>query len=324
MTGRFENEREIELRCEEKVKKMPSYVSRWYLNLKASRKTAATRRDYINKIYNFLSSIKENVNDVSPQDINEESVTKYFLSIQTKKTLNGDEYTSDSYQDTVWCCLDNFLGYLNNTKIIPNNYIKLIEKPKNRDLERINEKRVLLTENDFKKILNAVDEERSEYIRKRDRAILLTFMNTGMRETALTEILMQDFDYLNKKLYVVDKGSKRHTYDMNEQFVDAIFEWIAVCPFLEDRHMFLTQQGDKMSISTVKYLVYKYTERALGKPLSPHKLRAGYCSILYNKTHDIEFVRRAVGHSNVSTTQRYIVTAEEEKRRAAEIMGSIL
>ena len=79
-----------------------------------------------------------------------------------------------------------------------------------------------------------------------------------------------------------------------------------------------------MSASTIKYLVYKYTERALGKALSPHKLRAGYCSILYNQTHDIEFVRRAVGHANVATTQRYIVTNGSEKKKVAEIMGSLL
>ncbi|MEE3416989.1 MAG: site-specific integrase, partial [Prevotella sp.] len=58
--------------------------------------------------------------------------------------------------------------------------------------------------------------------------------------------------------------------------------------------------------------------------LSPHKLRSGFCSIMYSKTHDIEFVRRAVGHSNVATTQRYIVTNKDEKKKSAEIMESIL
>ena len=325
MTGRFENEKNIEKRCEEKVKNMPSYVARWYYNLKASRKTAATRMDYVNKIYHFLSSINENVCDILLEDINEESVTRYYLSVQTKQTIRGEEFTSDSYQYSVWCCLDSFFTYLVNTNLIPTNYIRIIDKPKNRDLERINEKRILLKEDDFKKILSIVEEEKSEYIRKRDYAILMTFMNTGIRETALTEIMMHDFDYVNHKIYIVDKGGKRHTFDLNQKFVDAIFEWLAVCPYHADnRHMFLTQSGDKMSASTIKYLVYKYTERALGKALSPHKLRAGYCSILYNQTHDIEFVRRAVGHANVATTQRYIVTNGSEKKKVAEIMGSLL
>ena len=71
-------------------------------------------------------------------------------------------------------------------------------------------------------------------------------------------------------------------------------------------------------------MIQKYTEQALGKPLSPHKLRAGFCSILYSKTHDIEFVRRAVGHSNIATTTRYIVTDGSERRKASKLLRDIL
>ena len=88
--------------------------------------------------------------------------------------------------------------------------------------------------------------------------------------------------------------------------------------------LFVDKDGDRVTRSTIDNIVNKYTKAALGKPLSPHKLRAGFCSIMYNKTHDIEFVRRAVGHSNISTTQRYIVTSKEEKRKASEIMDKIL
>ena len=45
----------------------------------------------------------------------------------------------------------------------------------------------------------------------------------------------------------------------------------------------------------------------LGYKISPHSLRTAFCTILYKKTGDIEFVRRAVGHSSIETTQRYIV-----------------
>ena len=59
------------------------------------------------------------------------------------------------------------------------------------------------------------------------------------------------------------------------------------------------------------------------RELSPHKIRGGDVSILYKETGDAEFCRRAVGHSNIATTQRYITTGGEEKKRAAEIMSFI-
>ena len=71
-------------------------------------------------------------------------------------------------------------------------------------------------------------------------------------------------------------------------------------------------------------MIIETTEIALGRRLSPHKLRAGLCSILYDETHDIEFVRRAIGHSNVATTSRYIHTNEDEKQKASNIMEKLL
>lgn len=325
MTGRFLNDRNIEKQNDEKMSGMPSYVEGWYLNLKAGRKTAMTCRDYLVKINRFLSSINPDVKNVKLEDINELSVTKYFLSIQTKRTPAGLVYTSDSYQDTVWCCLDSFLGYLYDSGLIEKNYIKRIDKPKNHDLDRINERRILLTEDDFKKMLKAVETEKRDFIRKRDYAILLVFMTTGMRESALTEIMIRDFDYMAKKLSIVDKGGRRHTYNLTEKTYLAIFDWLTVKepdPFLD--YLFISSNKTKMHVNTVANVVRKYSKIGLGYEISPHKLRSGYCSILYNKTGDIEFVRRAVGHSRVDTTQRYIVTKGSEKEKAAEIMEGLL
>ena len=144
--------------------------------------------------------------------------------------------------------------------------------------------------------------------------------------------MLSDINLDKKTLEVVDKGSKHHDYVLNDDMVRVLSQWVAVrSRFRTSRGMdpvdtgnlSEANRGNRMHQDTVSNVVKKYTQRALGKSLSPHKLRAGYCSILYNKTHDIEFVRRAVGHANVATTQRYIVTAGEEKRRAAEIIESI-
>ena len=328
MNGRLENELKIEKQNEAKVAEMPYYVGRWYMNMKASRKTAATCRDYLKKIHNFLSFINSDVKNVTPNDITEEIVTAYFLSIQTKRQ-NGDlVYTSDSYQCTVWCCLNNFLGYLDHAKLIDTNYILNINKPKNRDLERINADRIMLTADDFKKILGAIDREEDVMLRARNKAIILLFMNTGMRKTALSTIMLEDIDFDNHTLVVIDKGSKRHEYKLNDKMIKVLNEWINVRNRYgnntTDQHLFLSKLGKEMHGNTIDKVIKKYTSNALGHAVSPHKLRSGYCSILYSKTHDIEFVRRCVGHANVATTQRYIVTNGEEKEKASEIMGSLL
>lgn len=323
MDGRLQNEMRIEKANDKKASEMPVYVQNWYLNMKASRKTAATCRDYLTKAKNFLQYINHDVCRVSPSDITESTVTSYFLSIQRKEGPEGLQATSDSYQITVWCCLDSFLGYLSRNGLISQNYIRSIDKPKNRDLIRINENRVLLTADDFKLIVQTVHNEKNKFQRTRDEAIIILLMNTGMRETALTTLTMDNIDIDNRLLRVTDKGNKRHEYILNDAVIDAMTNWLSVRGETEDNHIFISRLSKKMSSNAVANLVRKYSEEALGEPISPHKLRSGYCSILYGKTHDIEFVRRCVGHANAATTQRYIVTKGEEKEKAAEIMGSI-
>lgn len=327
MNGRLAKELQLEVSIETKLMEMPDYIRSWDMNMKASRKSAATRRDYIYKMHSFLSSINPNVKEVKLDQINEGNVTRYFTSVQTKETNGNVVYTSDSYQQTVWSCLNNFFEYLKKRELIANNYMSMIARPKNRDLDRINEHRILLNMDDFKRIIMSVDDEKNLTRRNRDRAILVLFMNTGMRKTALSSIMLSDVDFEENTLTVVDKGNKRHHYVLSEEVESALKEWLAVRSEYSkgkgDEHLFLSDHGNGMSGTAMYDVVGKYTERALGRRISPHKLRSGYCSILYKATGDIEFVRRAVGHASSQTTQRYIVTGGNEKRRAADIMSGI-
>lgn len=327
MNGRLAKELQIEQSIERKLAEMPDYIRGWEMNMKASRKSAATRRDYIYKMHAFLSSINLDVKAVTLEQITEAKVTSYYTSVQTKEANGTTVYTSDSYQQTVWSCLNNFFEYLKKRELMARNYMAMIERPKNRDLDRINEHRILLNMDDFKKIISSVDDEASLTRRNRDRAILVLFMNTGMRKTALSSVMLSDLDLEEKTLTVVDKGNKRHQYVITEDVEEAIGEWLEVRHNYDkgkgDEHLFLSDHGNGMSGTAMYDLVGKYTQRALGRRVSPHKLRSGYCSILYGATGDIEFVRRAVGHASSQTTQRYIVTGGNEKHRAADIMAGV-
>jgi site-specific recombinase XerC len=88
--------------------------------------------------------------------------------------------------------------------------------------------------------------------------------------------------------------------------------------------LFISENGNRISATALSELVEKYCQDALGYHISPHKLRAGFCSILYKETGNAEFVRRAVGHSNISTTQRYIVTDNNERAKASELIDGLL
>ena len=150
---------------------------------------------------------------------------------------------------------------------------------------------------------------------------------TGMRETALTEINMNDIDFINGTVKIIDKRHKTHVYKMNRAIRESLEDWIA------DREeklagqkidaLFISNQKKRVSVSCVVQIVKKYSLEGLGYSISPHKLRAAFCTILYNDTKDVEFVRRAVGHTCIETTLRYIADDDSARSEAAERLERI-
>lgn len=336
MTGRLENELKIEKVIINTLKQMPYFAEEWYYNLKASNKEPSSCNDFINKLRRFLLFINKNVKNIKPEEITLLETEKYFIFIQKKRDKNNNlVYTSSSYQYGIWCALHNFFKFMVNRKYIPENYVELIERPKSNDLDKINKNRILLTKKDFNKIINVVEtgvgssraRSHQERLKSRDMSIIMLFMTTGMRREALSEINIEDLCLQERRLVVTDKGMKTHVYYLSDKVIDHLNEWLYLRDDMNKNNshaLFISGNGKRMTGSALYKLVEKYCDAALGYHVSPHKLRSGFCSILYSEKEDIEFVRRAVGHSNIATTQRYIVTKNNEKTEASNLISSFL
>lgn len=329
MPARTENEMIISEATKVLLEQLPSYVNEWHNNMHAAKKTASTRRDFVRKIKNYLEFIdKDNIKTIPIDKINGYTITDYYISIGTKTDHNGNVVeTSASYQQNVYSALNNFLNFLVKRNYIEKNYLtEEIERPKGDDLDRINRNRIRLTRDDFKKIAHSAAMESDPVFKYRDSAILKVFMSTGMRETALRIINISDIDFENKTLITLDKGKgngKFQYYPLNDSTIETLKKWLEYRKYFEkypSDALFLSYQGERISCKGITKIVDKYCQKALGIHVSPHKLRAGVASILYEDTNDIEFVRRAIGHTNVTTTQRYIRTENKEREKAAQLL----
>lgn len=326
MNGRLEHDLKIQKANQKKLESMPEIVKEYYDFMKASRMTEATCRNYLSKIHHFLTFLKLDNDTFKGDNIKANDVTRYLNSLEIKKDKDGNEtYTSDSYKQTVWICLNGFMGFLVSNGYLKRNYMSDIAKPKIKDEDRVNEKRIKLSSADFRSILWEIDKNNDMVARKRDKAMMSLMMTTGMRESALSEINVDNVNLDEHKIVGIAKGKKAMEYTFNSNTAKAIKEWITVRDGYQRKEksesLFLSNQGNRIAVNSIAKMVKKYTKKALGKELSPHKIRAGYCTILYEQTNDIEFVRRAVGHANSKTTQRYCVSRGTERAEAAEMIG---
>ena len=331
MDGRLEHKIRNEKVVTEMLEELPESVSQYYLS-RASSKESKGCVEYVKKIKAFLSFLNSDTKSIDISKITEDDISKYLHSIEQTTDRQGNvRETTFAYRKQVHSILKSFFEYLRKRKIIAENPMDCIERPTTKDVV----KRVHLDSFDIHFLLECIDKgagsdrskNRQENWRLRDKAIIILLAMTGMRETALTEININDLDFFKGTIKVIDKRHKTHIYKMNETIRDALVEWI------EDREtklsihqtdaLFISNQRKRISVSTVVSIVEKYSLEGLGYKISPHKLRAAFCTILYEKTGDIEFVRRAVGHSCIETTQRYIVDDDTAKDEAALIMSEI-
>lgn len=334
MTGRMEMDNKIEVRCNKLLEDCPDYVSEWFENLKANSMTSQTCFDYLNNIRKMILWYPEYPETI--KQLSQKRTIEFFNA--SKKRY--DEYEDEeipvaiSSQQALWSALKNFFEYLCNMDYIKDNYMRTIKRPRTRDGEESGKEKVFLTQTDFNKLIKVIDrgagtetaKKHQSHTRSRDKLIMLLFMTTGMRESALCSINLNDINIEKCQLTVIDKGNKHHYYSLTDDVMKAMNEWLV------DREskcntcnaLFIGNFDQRITPMGITMIIKKFSKAALGRAISPHKLRAGFCSILYSKTHDIEFVRRSVGHSQTQTTQRYIVTDNKERKEASEIIGNLL
>lgn len=335
MQGRLEHSLKTQNNINNILSDCPGYLSDYYYNLAVSTEPK-TCENYLRKIKAFLTFVNSDLFQIKLPEIDDVIISRYFMTIQKKEVKENNQIkikpTSFSYQKGIWTALNSFFKYLKSKKYITDNPVELINRPKYKDYTE----KYFLTVDDLKLILEAVKngvgndnaKRKQKEWRERDLAIISLFMNTGMRRTALSEININDVDFVNKTLTIIDKRHTTHVYPLNDNMETNLKKWIVKREELigdnEQDALFISTKRSRISEKAIYNLVQKYTEDALGMKLSPHKLRAAFCSILYDQTHDIEFVRKAVGHQNIITTTKYICSKDDSRKNAINIMEQLL
>ena len=327
MTGRLEHRLRNETSIQNMLKNLPGCVTNYYNTFSIGRESK-TCENYIRKLREFFAYLQ--AQKLQLEDVTESVVVQYLKTKSIKTMPDGTiTETSASHQRGIHAALNSFFEYLVSQKILTQNPIQHVARVKNTDEVH----RVWLTIEDFEKILEAINTGvgnaravgRQKKWRTRDRAILLLFMFTGMRETALTEINVDDIDFDEKVLTIVDKRKKTHTFAITDSLMNVIIDWLLDRDSFIGKHnetdaLFISNRCTRLSEDAVVDIVKKYTHAALGYGVSPHKLRASVCRILYQKTRDVKFVRDFIGHRNIATTTMYIGDDSEVKERGAQML----
>ncbi len=160
-----------------------------------------------------------------------------------------------------------------------------------------------------------------EKTKLRDRAILVLFTTYGLRVSEMQQLNVSSIHYVREEFKIYRKRGKEAWMPLNKSALKVITEYIDLerptC-LDQDDPLFLSLQGKRMTVRTIRELVKKYTSIAMHTPrnkgYSPHKLRATAASSLIQYGFSIYDVQNLLDHDNVTTTQLYASHKKNAKR----------
>lgn len=160
----------------------------------------------------------------------------------------------------------------------------------------------------------------------RDFAIVVLFLNTGMRLSELVGLNLQSFSPDLSTVRVLGKGNKERLIYLNDFARSAVSEYLQVrldpkYVRTSDRAFFLSSREQRISNKTVQWMVQKYLRLSgLGyKGLSVHKLRHTAATLMYQSGKvDIRVLKDVLGHEQLNTTQIYTHVVDRNREQAVE------
>ena len=157
---------------------------------------------------------------------------------------------------------------------------------------------------------------------RRDRAILELFYASGLRLSELCDIDLEDVNLGRRTVRVRGKGGKERMVPFNGAAADAIRRMLADHEALERsgaldvrasksqgrrrQPLFLNLRGRRLTTRSVDRIVRRSARDAhIPQGVSPHALRHTFATHLLRAGADLRAIQELLGHSQLSTTQRY-------------------
>ena len=190
--------------------------------------------------------------------------------------------------------------------------------------------------NNLKKIINVIDKEKNDVIKKlRDRSIILIGFSGGFRRNEIVSLDFEDLDFVQEGLKISLKRSK--TDQFGEGFVKGLpyFDNSEYCPVVSIRKWIEISKinsgplfrrfikgsklsDNRLSDQTVALLIKDYLKIAgiESRHYSGHSLRSGFATSAAESGAEERSIMSMTGHKSTEMVRRYIKEANLFKNNA--------
>ncbi len=289
-------------RFEEKRGLIHQFIHYLSIEKNASPHTCRCYRRDLEEFENFL---KNSGTDLSPmrgveiEKVDRIIIRKYlsFLHRKNKKSSIARKIST----------LRSFFKYLVREQMISSNPAKSVSSPK---VEKTLP--TTLTVDEAFRLMESpksISEkpERSREKSLRDQAILELLYSSGLRVSELVGLNSNHLDLDLGIVRVMGKGRKERIVPVGVKAIEVLNAYLEERGMPEgEKPIFINSLGGRLTARSVGRLIKKYSRHSgIFRKVSPHSLRHTFATHLLDAGADIREIQEMLGHSSLSTTQRY-------------------
>jgi site-specific recombinase XerD len=273
--------------------------------LKRRNLSACTIRNYLNSLKQFLAWLKIPIELATHQEIN-----CYIEWLQDKR----------KHPKTITCQLNgirSFYNFLHYEEGLPGqnpvNTVGALRLPK--PLPRY------LRDGEVEKLFAKVK-------KRRDRAMFMIMLRCGLRVAEVAALSIDAIEQKRKRLLVQNgKGRKDRIVYLSNDALSALNDYLKVRPASASRRIFLVEKGNcrgqPISVRGIQKRIEYYAKKA-DVSASCHQLRHTMATQMLNVDADLSTIQELLGHSRITTTQRYCkisnVKVERDYSKAMDLV----
>ncbi|MDY4985556.1 MAG: tyrosine-type recombinase/integrase [Treponema sp.] len=155
----------------------------------------------------------------------------------------------------------------------------------------------------------------------RDECLFKMMYSSGCRISEITNLKLSDFMDNYHSAIVTGKGNKQRRVFFGEDARNALARYYQDRKkVMAENHiekptdqLFINQKGEPISVAGIRYIITRYSGvEGTNHHVNPHAFRHTFATTMLNNGADVRIVQEMLGHSSISTTQRYThVTTEK-------------
>ena len=202
----------------------------------------------------------------------------------------------------------HFLKFLKENDVIAGNPAETITRARKEEKDP-----TVLFKNEYKALLFEAQGS------SRDYAILMTFLKSGIRESELVALNLEDVDFAHDELIVREgKGKKERKIPLMPELKRALRRYMGdrerQANIIDEETLFLARNGTSLNPSSIRKLVKKYYTKAGVRKSGVHTLRHTFSAHNANNGMPLADLQKVLGHKKKETTLKYIHVVNKSLR----------